>query len=462
MTISRDWYTSAMRLRNTLIIDALAIVGVIAMWYVITLDRARSDDDQISAPVIAVADLPIDQITEITLTRDDGIAMTFERSGLEWRQTAPFDHPMDAYSVRQLCVAAADLTISDTVEADDDAIASLGLAPPRATIRYTWPDGSTTIRLGRSAMAGQAYLQVGDGGIVITQKTLHDRGLTMDPREWRDRQLFRYAGIESDRIGWSSGGQTLELVRDRRTWSMTAPVTTRLDTLARDEYVQTLGRVRHNGFILDHPEDLAMFGLDQPVGTLEITSTRHAGDTQGTEAVTERLLIGARISASSQDRYAMVEGRPVVVHLNETAIAALFRRAVDLVDPTAAGTNPADVKSLRIVSGGHDFELARDLDRWIAPEHDGLIVDAHVVNTLLEHLTTLRASKVAIGEYPIDLEVGTVTFFGHGGQPLDTVRITRDPQTQNWALENGDLVLRLQPASVEFPLTPAAFGITAP
>ena len=49
---------------------------------------------------------------------------------------------------------------------------------------------------------------------------------------------------------------------------------------------------------------------------------------------------------------------------------------------------------------------------------------------------------------PVDLEQALVILYGFDGQPLDTIRIIREPEGGRWALENGDDVLRI--FSVEF------------
>ena len=156
----------------------------------------------------------------------------------------------------------------------------------------------------------------------------------------------------------------------------------------------------------------------------------------------------------------MMEGRPVVFRLSAEALAAMFRHPRQLADPTASGVLPADVKRLTIRTGdGGDLTLERDLDRWLAPDSGMSEVPARLVNELLNQLTELRASGVEIRPYPRDMQVAMVTMYGYDLRPLDTVRIARDPQTRNWALDNGDNVLRIFPESMAVPLTAEDFGL---
>ena len=54
-----------------------------------------------------------------------------------------------------------------------------------------------------------------------------------------------------------------------------------------------------------------------------------------------------------------------------------------------------------------------------------------------------------------------VILYGFDGRPIDTVRIALDPKGGNWALENGDDVLRVFDASFDLPLAPSEFGLGA-
>jgi hypothetical protein len=81
------------------------------------------------------------------------------------------------------------------------------------------------------------------------------------------------------------------------------------------------------------------------------------------------------------------------------------------------------------------------------------------VQTLLQQLCQLPAPTVEFKPYPAELEVATVTLFGYDLKPRDTVRIAREPEDGRWAIENGDNVLRIFPASMSVPLTAREFGV---
>jgi hypothetical protein len=220
-----------------------------------------------------------------------------------------------------------------------------------------------------------------------------------------------------------------------------------MDSAAGNDLFTALGRARSGGFILDSPDDLSKFGFDAPAASFEVRS----GDD------VQRLLVGGRMGVGVEDRFGIVEGRPVVVRLPAAVLRTLFRPAAELIDRTASGVPAADVKSLVIRSHGGELTLTRDLDRWKTGD---VFVETRPVEVLLDRLTTQRAIAVEIQPYPRADEVATITLLGFGGRPLDTVRVARDPRSGQWVLDNGDNVLRLHPAETHLPLASADFGLT--
>jgi hypothetical protein len=418
-------------------------------------------------PLLAPGRLPVDDVDRIALARRGQAPMEFQRGADGgWHQVAPFAHPMDPFSMRQLVQAAAQLGLTGRLAAGEaDGALSAGallIDPPLATIAYRWPAGSLTLRLGRPGIAGRAYLQIeGEPAIAVVDQSLHERVLEMDPKEWRQRRLFERASVDSDSIEMGVDALSTRLVRRGRRWELEAPVRTRADAAAVQELVQAIGRVESGGFIVDEAQDLAQFGLAPPAGWLAVTTallSQAAGGAVEREPLVERLLIGSRIGGS-QDRFAMMDGRPTVFRLRAEALVALFRGAGSVVEPTGSGMNPADVRMIQVVRGREQLRLERDLERWVVPDRGRLEVSRAWVEELLGHLTRLRAPRVEIREWPRAHEVATVTLHGFDLKPRDTVRIGRDPASGEWAMENGDGVLRLFPASLNLRLSGADFGL---
>ncbi|MHC4274223.1 MAG: DUF4340 domain-containing protein [Planctomycetota bacterium] len=449
-----------MSFKPTIVVLVLAVIGV-ATVVLLRWDQPEAPTSR-GQMLLSARQLPVDAVTGITLQRRGEPALEFVRGADGWTQTRPFAHPMDPFSIRRLAAVAGEVEVVKRIAPGDLEGIDLGLEPPRAVIAYEWPDGSLALQLGRRAVAGRSYVKVvGEPDVLVVRGELHERGVEMDPKEWRDRTIFPGVTPDADQVTLDDGTTRTVLQRDRRQWTMIEPVRTRVDDVARGELFAALGRAVSGGFILDEPDDLSRFGLAEPAGTVTVVSSHPVpGDGEPRrEPRTIRLLVGARMGVGAEDRFGMVEGRPVVVRLPEAVLLAFFRPVVSLVDPTASAVLAANVKTLVIRGPAGEVRLQRDLERWRAPEQ-GVDVPGQVVAALLEQLTAVRASRIDVGQFPRELQVAAVTMYGFDALPLDTVRIARDPETGHWALDNGDDVLRIFAAEASLPLTPAEFGLT--
>ncbi len=454
--------------KPTILVLLLATLGVIGA--VLVSQRDLKGDGKTAGPTVVLSreQLPIDQVTTITLRRGDEPTLVFQRSDRGWQQIEPFAHPLDMFSIRQLLVQTAHIEVTEQLDPRElqggRSEEALALDPPRAELTLRWPDGAVTLQFGRRAVAGRWYVRIrGYEHVYVASGDLHDRAVEMDPKEWRDRTIFAGADVDADQIIVQRGADRTVLKRERKQWLMTEPARTRLSDPARDELFSALGRARSGGFILDQPDDLAKFGLAQPIASIEVITTRV--ESRDDELVrvesTQRLLVGARLAIGSDDRFGMIEGRPVIVRLPEAVLRAFFGTPESLIALTASGVVPADVKRLVIRTEQGELRLVRDLDRWRAPEFS-MEIPAGMVNELLEQLTSLQAAHITIREYPHELEVATITMRGFDDVPIDTVRIAREKDTGRWLLENGDNVLRVFAGSLQLRLTPGDFGLQSP
>ena len=355
-----------MSFKPTIVVVVLAVIGV-AVVVLLRQGEPEASPMQREA-LLSAAQLPVDAVTRITLERRGDPKRVFVRGADGWTQTEPFAHPMDPFSIRQLAALAGQLEVVKRLAPGDLEGIDLGLQPPRAAVTYEWPHGTLGLHLGRRAVAGRSYLKIaGEPDVLVVRGELHERAVQMDPKGWRDQTIFPGVSPDADQIILDDGSTRTVLRRERRQWTMSEPVRTRVDDLALAELLSALGRAVSGGFILDEPQDLSRFGLDEPAGTVAVVSGRAVqGDGEPRrETRTLRLLVGARMGVGAEDRFGMVEGRPVVVRLPEAVLLAFFRPVVSLIDPTASGVLAANVKSLVVRGPDREVRLERDWsDGW--------------------------------------------------------------------------------------------------
>ena len=436
-------------------------IWLLAVALLVAASLAWRDSDSSEVDVqqatVFVGGIPVDSIDRLTVEvpgEDPPRFLKFELGEEGWRQVLPFEVAADGFAIRQLLVAAADLAASrrtplfDVVGEDGGGLDALGLDPPEAIIGLQGPDFESKIELGARTVAGRSWVRiVGDDEVLVVGDDLHQRAIDDDPRNWRSRRLF--AGErEISGVTIANGATVTSLSRTGRRWRLASPVEARADAAAVDALLGILGRVEHDGFVVDGDFDPARFGLVEPAATISVLRD-DGGD--------ETLIIGGPAGLVSRDRFAMIEGMPMVVRIDEATLRGLLPPVLGLIEPTGSGVRAADVKSIEITAMDDFVRLERDLDRWTievvrGDERAAGIASTDHVDVLIKTLTSTRGTEVIVQEFPTQLSLATVVFHGFDGRPLDAVRIAREGPGGRWALENGDGVLRLLPASTEIPL----------
>ncbi|MCH2143551.1 MAG: DUF4340 domain-containing protein [Phycisphaerales bacterium] len=441
-------------------IARIVLVWIIAAaatmaWWSLRGSPGRAERVGITRPL--ATSLPIDRVQELVITRPDGRLHRFADDGAGWRQVEPFDVGLDAYGVRQFGTAAQALTRVDSMPLDDpETAARLGLDPPVATITWRWPEGEETVELGNRTLAGRAWVRFTDepGRAALVDAGLHEKVIETDYRFLRDRTLAPEAGSETVEILIKAGEERMELGRTDSGWELLRPVKTRGDEAAIMDWLARVARTRASGYLHDQPDRLDRFGLEDPIGVVELRA-RRGGDPR-------IVLLGDPIGVGSADRYAMVTGSPTVLRVDEETQQALVPAAASLIDGTGTGVVREDIALVEIRTDTENLSLQREFDGWVGylDEEEPTAVDREPVENLLGLLTSTPSTEIVLARFPADMQHAIVILYGFDGSPLDTVRIAREPQSGSWALENGDDVLRVYPASFGLELDSSDYGLT--
>lgn len=447
---------------------AIAVVGAWAVVHQRGVGRSRSvDQDALSqrggfTPVFVGSGLPIERVDRVELRRRNG-HVVFERRDDGWRQQEPFDQPADGAQIRNMLVRAADLRAGRRVAAESVDLASLGLAPAQAELTLSFDGESHRLQLGRRGVGGRAWLRLDDGPALAVDPSLHDALLEGDPRRWRSWRLFDLVGTESDRLVFdrtpadpARPPQRFALEKRGARWHMTEPFRTRVDQATVEALLGALARVEHAGFVEDDPKDLALFGLERPIASVEVHSIRRGNDRT---PVVERLEIGSAL-AQGGSICARRMDRPPIMLLEQTTLAALVPSPAAFVDPRPCGVLPEDIRRVRMRDGQGTLtvELERTLDGWMVVDGDGAKVPARAaaIGLLFDRLCVARAQELALQPMPPELLVATIELTPTSGPPV-IVRVGREGEAGKWALDESDDVLRIFPPSLELPLDRSAF-----
>ena len=453
-----------MRLLRTPLVALVALGAAIAAHRLGSVEEVATNARQ---PLVAREAFDPEQLAEATIDRD-GLRYRFVRRGGSWWQTSPVEHAVDGWSVRQFAarvMKAESVRSVDFAQGDSAALSAAGLSPPQGRIELVEdaPEGApprrVVVELGRRSLAGRAYARVAEPATArpryeVIDGTLHEFALERDPREFRRRDLFIDVG-EIDRVELTAGGSTTAIARSGRSYRIDGPIRTRADRQQCEELFDAIRRARSDGFIVDNPVELAVYGLEPPAASLVVRS--------GTREI--RLRIGDPVSIGAQDRFGLLDGTSTVVRIPAAVLAGVAPRADRLIDTLATGVRAADIGAIEVAQGTSRLVLRRETDRWtaIASEADAAeskgSVDSGALARLLAALTETRAGSVQIAPFPADRAVASITLRGFAGEALDTVRVASGVNG-GFALENGDGVLRIHGA-IDLPLSRKELGFAA-
>ena len=453
-----------MRLLRTPLVALVALGATIAAHRLGSVEEVATNARQ---PLVAREAFDPEQLAEATIDRD-GLRYRFVRRGGSWWQTSPVEHAVDGWSVRQFAarvMKAESVRSVDFAQGDSAALSAAGLSPPQGRIELVEdaPEGApprrVVVELGRRSLAGRAYARVAEPATArpryeVIDGTLHEFALERDPREFRRRDLFIDVG-EIDRVELTAGGSTTAIARSGRSYRIDGPIRTRADRQQCEELFDAIRRARSDGFIVDNPVELAVYGLEPPAASLVVRS--------GTREI--RLRVGDPVSIGAQDRFGLLDGTSTVVRIPAAVLAGVAPRADRLIDTLATGVRAADIGAIEVAQGTSRLVLRRETDRWTATASEADAaeskgsVDSGALARLLAALTETRAGSVQIAPFPADRAVATITLRGFAGEALDTVRVASGVNG-GFALENGDGVLRIHGA-IDLPLSRKELGFAA-
>jgi len=380
-----------------------------------------------------------------------------QREGDAWFQVEPFRQSADLFAVRQLLAAASDAApVYRMAMAEIPAAAHLD--QPIAELSIQLADGGRRAWLiGAAHPAGLAWIAertAAQGGPAASE--LRSRVLDALSGALLEARLFELAGAESDRIEASvrtpDGIGTLRLERGPAGWRLRAPVDTRADGEAVKAWLEALGRLRSQGSAGPMVGDGAIHGLSDPAATVQVRTL----DAATGQFRQESVRVGG--DNGSGGRFIQAQDRPVVEQLAAESLPMLVPPAMSLVDGRAVPVAPDRVRVVRVLGQtGHPLlELVRQSDEsWARTRTQGPEpVQDRAVRELLRALCEARAIAISADDPGREWLEAEIELTLIDGAEVPRLRIWRLADGR-WAMGDGDGPVRVHPAELVLPLSPA-------
>lgn len=244
--------------------------------------------------------------------------------------TPPFR--VDNGAVRTYLSTVEAVRAEDFIEEPLLDMAEFGLDPARLTLRLGLPDDETrTLSVGteRSGENGgaQRYVKRHDGETLylVRAGVLDDLSKTI--RDFRDKTVTDIAAdavhmvrvTRADEFGFT-------ITRDPEdTWEIDHTADGTLKTASLKQFVDDLADLRGFEIVADDPEDLRIYGLQEPALTL--AALNEDGETLAT------VLLGKATQGGTERRFAMQAGGATVYGLREYVFARFDKRPEEFWEP---------------------------------------------------------------------------------------------------------------------------------
>ncbi len=178
-----------------------------------------------------------------------------------------------------------------------------------------------------------------------------------EEREEKEKELLTLTKEEIHEITIVKGEDTFKAVKQGDRWNLVQPLETSGDKSAWDSIATNYASGKHQRVIVDNPESLAPYGLDQPAIQVSLAGIGGATRTD--------ILIGSETPTTGK-YYAMVRGSSEVVTVMSSLYFPVNKNLHDLRDKTILDMQTDEVQRVQIAHGEMNVTLdKRGTDQWL-------------------------------------------------------------------------------------------------
>jgi hypothetical protein len=355
-----------------------------------------------------------------------GEQYALEQKGDRWRLAKPAGGEADDGKVNQL---AGDLGNLEAVEyvsaapAKDELSKAYGLGTPGASVTVKFTKGdmpAQTLLFGKRRQPGADYFArlASDPAVFVVKKeaveALEKGSLAYLPLQLWKLTPEEVAGAKLDR-----DGESFHLERAGEAWRITAPFQATATKDVAQSLVTELAGPQAERYEAHHLKDAAKYGLDKP--HLRVTV-----ETAGGKGPRHELVIGKPTAPGAKTRFARRGEGDAVFILGEKLLAAVDRRALDLLDRKLLSLDPRSVTRVQSTGKSGELTIRREgaADAWRVDSPQAKFqADPALVQSFLAAWADLRAARfVAYGDkadlasFGLDRPAFRITLSGPGGQ----------------------------------------------
>jgi hypothetical protein len=378
-----------MKLRTTAILLVL-VAGVFAyIWFV---DKKKLTTREALERSQHVLQLDRDKVNAISIQNTETKIELRKNATNVWQLEAPVKDRADSMVVNQLLTSAEtlrhDAVIGDDGKgADKDQIKDFGVSKPEMRIKFSQPDKSAELLIGKdAAVDGKVYARVeGANAIYVISNDLKNQ-IAKKPDDFRDRKLSDLSATQIEKVSIKRGADELQLEKKDQHWSIVKPLKARGDDSKIGDLIAQATTAHIESFVAD-AANLAAYGLQEPRGSVSLFSEG------AKEPVVLQIGANPKEEKEREKVYAKLSSRDSVLLLPKSVPQLLETKPNDLRDRNLVRFEADIVDRVTIEpAGAEKIVLARNGENWVRKAGKDVPVNSAAAARLLDDL---KAQQVA-------------------------------------------------------------------
>ncbi len=370
-----------MKVRGLLRAAALlaALSGV--LWWS-NKKKAAEDAKTDSSSTPKLVDIPQTSVTKISIAHKASPAMVLEKTGGQWRITAPVQYGADQDTMNSLLASLNPLNADKLVEDHPTDLSQFGLKDPGLTVAVTTSDGKTRTILAGDDLptGGSTYAKLEDESKVYTIPSYSKSSFDKAVNDLRDKRLLTFDSDKLTRVDLTSKDNTVEFGKNNQNeLQILQPKPLRADGLQVDELVRKLKEARMDLSV--SPDDArkaaAAFAGGTLVGEAKVT------DASGTQTLTVK-------KDKAGDYYAKSSVVPGEYKVTSDLGTGVDKTLDDFRNKKLFDFGFNEPNHIDIQDGARTHTLQRSGEDWI---ENGKKLDNLSVQNLIDKLRDLTAAK---------------------------------------------------------------------
>jgi hypothetical protein len=358
-----------------------AILAGVIYWSNKQKAKEESAPPKDSETAPKIASIPQMDIARIELKKT-GQDVVIEKSGGNWRITAPEPFNADQDIINSLATGLSSLTADSVVEQKASDLAPFGLAQPSEIVMITGKGGKTqTLFFGDEVPTGSQVYAKSDGSakiytVAAFTRSSFDKGVN----DLRDKRLLTTDPGNLARVELVSRGQDVEFGRSSQgEWQILKPAPYRADGLQVEELI---------GKLKEAKMDLSTSADDRKKAAAAFASAALVSTAKVTDGSTTQELELRK--AKSGDYY-----------VKSTGVAGVWKATSELSDGMSKSVDDFRNKKLfdfgfddpgriDIHDGAKSYSFVRSGDKWFA---NGKELDGVSIQSFIDKLRELTSTK---------------------------------------------------------------------